>query len=88
MVWTIEITGSAAEQLERLDRPVQKRILDYLHRRLAVADDPRVYGRPMNRRFAGYWRYRMGNYRILCRIQDARLVILVVGVGHRRWVYE
>ena len=67
---------------------VRRRIRDYLERRVAVLDDPRELGEPLKGNFAGLWRYRVGDYRVIAQIQDDRLVVLVVRVGHRREIYR
>jgi mRNA interferase RelE/StbE len=84
--WTIEFNAVAERQLARLDRAVQSRILKFLETRVSPA--PRRLGDPLHGTLKGLWRYRIGDYRILCRIEDDRLIVLVVTIGHRREVYE
>lgn len=86
MTWTIEFLTSAAKQFKKLDPPVQKRILQYLHER--VAEDPHYYGKPLNGDQAGRLRYRIGDYRLIGQIEEERLTVLVLTVGHRRAVYQ
>ena len=88
MGWTIEILDSAKKGLRRLDRQNARRITDFLHRRLAELDDPRSIGDSLHGPLREYWRYRVGDYRIVCSIQDRRLVVLVVEIGHRSEVYR
>lgn len=88
MVWTIEYDPRAEKDLRRLDKQVQKEILDYMDTRIAPADDPRAFGKPLRHSLKGLWRYRVMDYRVVCEIQDERLVVLVVAVGHRSKVYE
>jgi mRNA interferase RelE/StbE len=78
--------GAAAEkQLGKLARPDQQRILEYLHDRLATLDDPRAFGKTLRGpRFGELWRCRVGDYRLICRIEEERLGVLVWRVGHRR----
>lgn len=88
MTWNIEWDDRARKELRKLDSPVQKEILNYLRLRIKGANNPRVFGQPLSGNKGGLWRYRMGNYRIICRIEDDIFVVLVVGVGHRREIYE
>ena len=88
MTWNIEWDDRARKELRKLDSPVQKEILNYLRLRVIESNNPRVFGQGLSGNKAGLWRYRMGNYRIICRIEDDIFVVLVIGVGHRREVYE
>jgi mRNA interferase RelE/StbE len=88
-VWKIELDEPLKKQLAKLDRQIAKRITDFLHERVARLDDPRSIGESLTgSRLGDLWKYRVGNYRVLCDIQDDRLVILTVKVGHRREVYR
>lgn len=87
MVWTIEFTPDAAKELKKLGRAEAGRIIRTLEERIATQDDPRSLGAPLTGDHAGYWRWRIGDYRVIARIEDARVLILVVRVGHRREVY-
>ena len=89
MAWTIKYTESSLRQLKRLDKSVAQRILDYMDERVALLADPRAAGKNLvGPRMGSYWRYRVGDTRVICDIQDHVLVILVVEVGHRREVYR
>lgn len=89
MPWRIEFAPAAFDELSRLDRPVQKRIVSVLKERLAPLDDPRSLGAPLRgKEFGEFWRYRIGDYRLICRIEDAVVRILDLRVGHRREVYR
>jgi mRNA interferase RelE/StbE len=88
LAWTIEYEQAALDQLRKLDRSVQRRIVDSMDERIALADHPLHHGHALTGRFNRLWRYRVGDYRIVCRIEDERLVVLVVGIGHRRDVYR
>lgn len=88
MVWTVEIGDFAEGQLIKLDRPVRDRILTYLGERIEGCKNPRHFGEPLKANKAGLWRYRVGDYRIICEIQDERLVVVAIAVGHRRDVYK
>jgi mRNA interferase RelE/StbE len=88
LAWTIEYEQAALDQLRKLDRRVQRRIVDYMDERVALANNPRSQGHALTGRFSSLWRYRVGDYRVICRIEDERLVVLVVGIGHRRDIYR
>jgi mRNA interferase RelE/StbE len=86
--WHVEFDARAAHELRKLDRAVQQLILRYLRVRIATADDPRRFGRALTGDLKGLWRYRVGDYRIVAKIEDDRLIVLIVTVGHRREVYD
>ena len=88
MVWNVELTATALKQLKRIDRKWQSEILDYLEDEIAVLDNPRKRGKPLLRDKKGLWRYRVGDYRIICQILDKDLVLVVVTIGHRKNVYK
>ena len=88
MAWTIEYAETAREQLRKLDRPVARRIVDFMDERIALAVDPRNTGKALLGPLGGLWRYRVGDCRVICDIQDGALRVLVVQVGNRRNVYR
>lgn len=88
MAWTIEYTDTAREQLRKLDKPLARRIVDYLDERIAGPDDPRRMGKALSGPLGGLWRYRVGDCRVICDIQDGALRVLVVRIGHRGTVYR
>lgn len=88
MTWNIEWDDRARKELRKLDSPIQKEILSYLRLRIAESDNPRIFGQSLSGNKVGLWRYRVGNYRIICRIEDDAFVVLVIGVGHRKEIYE
>lgn len=88
MTWKIEFYGASEKQLQKLDRQVQKKILGFLYNRVLANDNPRLFGKGLTGRLAGYWSYRVGDYRIIANIQDQRLTIVVVSIDHRRQVYD
>ncbi len=88
MAWTIEFLPAAIKELEGLDRPVQRRLLQFLRERVATASDPRALGEALRGPLRRFWKYRLGDYRIVCEIQDRRVVVLVVRVAHRSRVYR
>ncbi len=88
MAWSIDYTASAVRQLRKLDRQVARRILDFMDERIAEGEDPRSTGKPLTGPLGGFWRYRVGDCRVICEIQDGVMRILVVQVGNRREVYR
>jgi len=87
--WAIELTPEAVKALARLGSGAQRRVVRFLRERVSRLDDPRGIGEPLKgARFAGLWRYRAGDYRILCDILDERVTVLMVLVGNRRDVYK
>jgi mRNA interferase RelE/StbE len=86
LAWTVRITQRAEKQLETLDPPIKRHILRFMRER--VEPGPYALGETMVGNWAGYRRYRVGDYRVVCRIEDEQLVVLVVRVGHRRDVYR
>ena len=88
MAWRIEFAESAQKELKAIDHQAQRDILRYLKERIATDEDPRRFGGPLRRNLAGLWKYRIGNYRIICKIENERLLVLVVRIGHRREVYR
>lgn len=89
MAWTIEYAQSSRKPMERLDPMVRRRIREFLSVRIAMLDDLRQLGEALQgTRYAGIWRYRVGDYRILVDIRDEVVTVIVVGVGHRGEVYR
>ena len=88
MAWQIEITNTAKKQLAKLDRQTQSEIVRYLRERICTEDDPRRYGAPLRKKLAGRWKYRVGAYRLICEIQEEKILVLVLMVGHRSKIYD
>lgn len=88
MAWRIEFLPDAVKELKKLDRSVARRIITTLEERIATLDDPRTLGSALTGDHAGYWRWRVGDYRVVARIEDERVVIIIVRVAHRREVYR
>ena len=88
MAWAIDYTQTARNQLKKLDKAVAERILDYLDDRVAKQEDPRTLGKALTGPLGTLWRYRIGDYRVICEIQNRAVTILVIRIGHRREVYR
>lgn len=87
MAFRVEYTETALRQLRRLDRRVARRLVDYLDQ-IAALDNPRDRGKGLTGDRTGVWRYRVGDYRVLCELLDAELVVLALEVGHRGSIYD
>lgn len=88
MAWTVDYTDTARTQLRKLDKQTARRVVDYMDERVAAAADPRRTGKALTGPLGGLWRYRVGDCRVICDIQDGALRVLVVQVGNRREVYR
>ena len=90
MVWRVEFARSAEQDLKRLDRQSAHRILTFLRDRVAARDDPRMLAKPLKGGRAGetYWRFRVGDYRVVALIEDEGVRVVVVRIGRRREVYR
>ena len=89
MAWTVEFEADARKDLAKLDKPIAKRITVFLRERVLGLGDPRLIGEALKgARLGEFWKYRVGDYRIICRIEDGRLCVLVVTIGNRREVYR
>lgn len=89
LAWTVEVQDNALNQLRGLAPKEAKRILDFLANRLSRYESPRQLGEALKgAKLGDYWRYRVGDYRIVCDLQDQKLVVLVIEIAHRRDVYR
>lgn len=89
MAWQIDYTRQAQRQLSKLDKAAARRILDYMDQQVAPQANPRSLGKALvGQKLGNYWRYRVGDYRIICDIQDGVLHVLVIHIGHRGTVYR
>ena len=85
--YSVEITSGARRTLSRMDAHDSRTILSWLNNKLEGCTDPRLYGKALTGNFAGEWRYRIGDYRVIADIQDDKVIILVLTIGHRREAY-
>ncbi len=88
MSYRVELTASARKKLKKLGIYTQKIILLWLKKNVDGTEDPRVHGKPLTADRKGQWRYRVGDYRIIAKIEDDRLLILVITIAHRKIVYQ
>ena len=87
MAWLIEFDKHAEKAFDKLDNVTQNRIMDFLDA-LEQLDNPRQHGKALKGQHKGSWRYRVGDYRLICNIQDNKLLILVLELGHRSKIYK
>ena len=85
--WTVSFTKEALKQLAKLDRPIQLIISAWIEKHLVNTSDPRLFGKALTGNLKGLWRYRIGDYRIICDIKDNNLIIQIIEVGHRKEIY-
>jgi mRNA interferase RelE/StbE len=88
MRYRIETTERFDREFRKLDRYTQRMVKAWIDRNISETDDPRQHGKGLSANRRGQWRYRIGDYRLLCEIQDDRLVILALTIGHRREIYR
>ena len=88
MAWTIEYAETAKKQLRKLDRSAARRIVDFMDERVAPSENPRAVGKALKWPLGDLWRYRIGDFRVFCDIQDKVLTVLVLQIGNRREVYR
>lgn len=87
MVWKVEFSEVADKDIAKLDKPVRRRILNWLDERLTECDNPRLWGKPLAGSHSEKWRYRIGDFRVLCLLKDNIVTVEVVSIGHRKEVY-
>lgn len=88
MAWSVEFEPRAFTELRKLDRLAQERVLRFVQNRIAGEENPRRLGKPLTGDKEGLWRYRIGDYRVVCQVQDGRQNVLVLRVAHRKQVYR
>ena len=88
MIYHVEYLKSVQKTLEKMDKYTKRILFEWIDKNLEGCQDPRVHGKPLSANRTGQWRYRVGDYRIIANIQDNKLVILVIAVGHRREIYK
>lgn len=88
MSYSVETTARFDREFKKLDRYTQRILKGWIDKNLVGTDDPRRHGKALTADRSGQWRYRIGDYRLICRIDDGRLIILALSAGHRREIYE
>lgn len=88
MKYTVETTDQFEREFRKLDKYTQRILKAWIQKNLMNCENPRQHGKGLTANRSGQWRYRIGDYRLICQIEDDRLVILALSVGHRREVYQ
>ena len=89
MDWKVELSATAERELSKLNPQHRKRILKFLQERIAKLDDPHSVGKTLQgSRLGEFWKYCLGDFRLICKIEDERLLVLVLRVGHRKEIYR
>ena len=88
MKYKVDYLPRAVKALEKLDKFTRRIILDWIEKNLVDCENPRAHGKPLTADRVGQWRYRIGDYRVIAKIEDDRLIILVIAIGHRREIYK
>lgn len=88
MIYRVEYTKTAVNQLKKMDRKIAAFILSYIDERLVNCENPRLSGKALKGNLNEIWRYRVGDYRILAKIEDDRIVVTIVEIGHRKDIYK
>lgn len=88
MGYSIKFSKEAQKTLKKMDKFQSKLIMNWIKNNLLNTNDPRQHGKGLSANKAGFWRYRVGDYRIIADIEDEELIILIVKVGHRRKIYD
>ena len=88
MSYRVETTARFDKEFKKLDRYTQKMVKVWIEKNLVDCKDPRVHGKTLTANRSGQWRYRIGDYRLICLIEDEKLVILALTIGHRSEIYK
>lgn len=88
MSWRLETTARFDREFKKLDHYTQKMVKAWIEKNLMNCDDPRLHGKGLTANRSGQWRYRIGDYRLICLIEDDRLIILALSIGHRSEIYR
>lgn len=87
-MYKIEYTKSVLKKIQKLDKSTKEQIYYWIDKNLVNVDNPRLHGKSLTGNFKGLWRYRIGDYRLICEIEDERLIIIAVDIGHRKEIYR
>ena len=88
MQYKVIFTERAKRQLKKLDKHIAALIIGWLEKNIQNCENPRLHGKGLLENKSGQWRYRIGDYRVICEIQDKEIIVLVLEVGHRREIYN
>ena len=88
MKYKVEYLPSVFKTLEKMDRFTKRIIVEWIEKHLVDCENPRAHGKPSSANRVGQWRYRIGDYRVIAKIEDDKLIILVIAIGHRKEIYK
>lgn len=88
MIYSLATTAKFDKQVKRLDKTNQRQITDYLLKNVNGSDDPRAFGKALTGNLKGLWHYRIGDYRVICNIQDQKCIVLALETAHRKDIYR
>lgn len=88
MKYKVEYLPQVIKTLEKMDKYTRRIIIEWIERNLVDCENPRIHGKALSANRSGQWRYRIGDYRVIAKIEDDKLIILVINIGHRREIYE
>lgn len=88
MIYHVEFTKSVYKTLSKLDKYTANMLINWISDKLDGTNNPRIHGKALSSNLVGLWRYRVGDYRIIAKIEDGKLIILIVAIGHRREIYD
>ena len=88
MMFSVETTSRFDKEFKKLDKYTQKMLKSWIEKNLVGCDNPRAFGKALSANRKGQWRYRIGDYRMICLIEDNKMIILALSIGHRRSIYE
>ena len=86
--YKVVFSDKAKKDLKKLDRHIQALIIGWIEKNLQYCENPRIHGKGLTSNKSGEWRYRIGDYRIICEIKDKEIIILLLNIGHRREIYD
>ena len=88
MAWIVEFSKTAVKQLKKIDKHEQKKIINFLREKIENQSNPKLHGKSLTGDKSDLWRYRVGDYRIICKLENKALIILVLTIGHRKNIYK
>ena len=87
-IWQLIFESGVKKEFSKLPKDIQSRILDYFEDKILVIQDPLIYASPLSGNMSKLWRFRVGDYRIICKVDKGRLIIVAVAIGHRKEIYK
>ena len=88
MKYKVIFTDTARKQLKKMDKSISSLIIGWIEKNIENCENPRIHGKSLTANRTGQWRYRVGNYRIICQIDDYNITVLIIEIGHRRDIYN